>query len=131
MGIPAQESYEEYEKLVAGGCDVESLSYAAGVLHVTVIAHPISTAKIRVVFERALSFRVMDEREKMRIWAQFTEPASGRMFMVRESSYVSELASGSCGIIQADHFRHYMIATDNDCVDVVCHESDLPKTEGA
>ena len=103
-----------------------SLNYSCGLLQVQIEYRKLDTSYI-LMFRSPTYFRVMDEADLLRFQNQFSKPifAESFIFEAFETELIDYCHSEKLEILDKAKYRHFIIATDDDYVDVVMYE-DIP-----
>ncbi|WP_035984905.1 hypothetical protein [Leptolyngbya sp. KIOST-1] len=74
---------------------------------------------VTVKFESTKVYRVIDEGYRLRQLQHLPLPMAETMYVVSNSDMVEELVDESCGTVESASVIHYLVVTDNDCIDVI------------
>ena len=101
-----------------GRSDPWSLSDGHGRLDIDLVFHDVDQI-ITVKFGCTDAYRVIDEGYRLRQLEHLPLPMEETIYIVSQSDMVKELVDEACGMIDEDRAIHYLIVTDNNCIDVI------------
>ncbi len=102
---------------------VASLTYSYGLLKIQIEYRNLDTSFV-LMFRSPTYFRVMDEGDLLRFQSQFNKPIFTESFIFEafETELIEFCYREKHEILDKDKYRHYIIATDDDFIDVVVYD---------
>jgi hypothetical protein len=84
--------------------------------------HDPQKGMLRIAFENPYAYRNMNESYRLETWSHWPGPApagGSGLFLVRNSSWLSEFHSESQDVYRDQKIVHYAIFSPEDCVEVL------------
>lgn len=82
---------------------------------------------LKLSFDAPLLFRSIDEGDRLKLWSNETLITKYTFFRVKNSSLIEWLTDESLEVRKTDNLAHYLIASSNDIIDVICHDEPTAK----
>ena len=102
-----------------------SLTYTHGLLSIQVEYRKLDTCFV-LMFRSPTYFRVMDEGDLLKFQNQFSAPvfATSFIYQAYETELIDFCYVQKEQILEKDKYRHFIIVTDDDFIDVVTYDDE-------
>lgn len=74
---------------------------------------------INIFFESTLSYRSINEGDRLELWDRFAPDNNSFIYVVEESEFLKNFHNQSKYIHDNEILKHYFIITTDDCFDVI------------
>ncbi|XOV79772.1 MAG: hypothetical protein ACFHVJ_02160 [Aestuariibacter sp.] len=104
---------------------IASLTYSYGLLKIQIEYRELDTSFV-LMFRSPTYFRVMDEGDLLRFQSQFNTPifADSFIFEAFNTELIDFCHREKQEILDKEKYHHYIIATDDDFIDVVTYDDE-------